>query len=68
MQRCIGVSKTSCARWVNVQVCLKKTVICEICVYTTKSFMGQVIDLCTIKCRGGVVEGSGGGTVTKESP
>ena len=45
----------------------KKTVICKICVYTTKSFIGQVIDLCTIKCRGGVVQGSGG-TVTKESP
>ena len=38
-------------------MCVSKTVICKICVYTTKSFMGQTIDLCTMKCRGRFGEG-----------
>ena len=45
--------------------CVSKTVICKICVYTTKSFMGQTIDLCTMKCRGGFGEGVRGGACHK---
>ena len=57
-RRC-DVASTSCACWVNIQVCFKNNDIVKY-VCTPQSFMGQTIDLCTMQCRGGVGEGGGG--------